>query len=133
MSNVQRGYWRERWLKCIDELTSITLQNRTWLNPHNENPHWSFLEFMSCYFDDLDIDMNYERLLADEWITCDEFSVIKDWHHALERYTTPTDDIYNHESILADANWIAIVKIGFKAKYELSSILDQSERHLLKI
>lgn len=133
MSNSQRDLWRERWLNSIDELTSLDLQIKTWLNPHNENPHWSFIEFMSCYFDDLAIDNNYAALLVDEWITIDEFRVIKDWHETLENYDTPTEDKYDHEAILADANWIAIVKSGSEAKHVLNEILNETERQYFKI
>lgn len=133
MANSQRKFWRERWLNSIDELTSLDLQIKTWLNPHNENPHWSFIEFLCCYFDDLAIDNNYASQLADEWITYDEFRVIKDWHEELEKYNTPTEDIYDHAAILADANWIAIVKSGSEAKHELTKILNEKERHYLKM
>jgi hypothetical protein len=49
MSNVQKGYWREKWL-----------------NPHNENSIVVFLSLCLAIFDDLDINNNCVSLSADE-------------------------------------------------------------------
>ena len=67
--------WRSRWLSCLNELTSIELQKKSWVDKSNTNPHWSFVEFMCSYFDDLAIDNQYEYPLTENWITKNEFEI----------------------------------------------------------
>jgi len=43
---TQKELWRDRWLSCINELTSIELQRKSWLDKSNTNPHWTFVEFI---------------------------------------------------------------------------------------
>lgn len=49
----QRANWRSNWLSSIQELADLEMQRATWLNPHNGNPHYSFVEYIEVYFDDL--------------------------------------------------------------------------------
>ena len=126
---MDRNVWRENWLRSINELTSIELQEKTWFS--NENPHYSFVEFMNCYFDDLFLRDNYKTVLNEGLITKQEFEIIKDWHLKLDNYTAPNNDDYNHKLILKDLNWISIVKLGEKVKNNLSTIITYEERILL--
>ena len=50
---LTRDAWRQRWLSSFNELTSIELQQKSWLDRFNKNSHWSFVEFMCSYFDNL--------------------------------------------------------------------------------
>ena len=77
---MEKDNWRKRWLGSINELTSIELQRSSWLDNDNTNPHWSFVEFMCCYFDDLVIDDNYKFELENNWITRTEYQIISEWH-----------------------------------------------------
>ncbi|MBK9732789.1 MAG: hypothetical protein IPO83_16175 [Chitinophagaceae bacterium] len=97
---MEKEIWRERWLDCINELTSLNLQKKAWLDKANTNPHWSFVEFCSCYFDDLNIDDNYKYSIDNGWITGQEYEIIKDWHEALNRYNAPNNENHDHEAIL---------------------------------
>ena len=125
----QRELWRERWLGSINELTSFELQNQSWLDPANENPHWSFSEFMCCYFDDLAIDDDYEKELRDGYISNDELRIILPWHRALDIYSPP--ESANNEAILVDPAWQTIVAQGAEMKEQLKSFLNVHERHIL--
>lgn len=127
----QKEQWRNRWLSCLNELTSLELQQKSWTDKSNTNPHWSFVEFMCSYFDDLGIDNQYEYQLKEKWITKNEFEIIQKWHELLDKYNSPTNDDYKVVEILKDKNWQLIVKEGQKAKNELSKILNNSEKQIL--
>ena len=128
---MQKEPWRNRWLSCINELTSLELQRESWLDKSNTNPHWSFVEFMCSYFDDLGIDNNYEYKLKEDWISKSEFEIIKPWHIFLDKYNSPTNDDYDIEAILKDKEWQLIVEEGQKAKIELSKSLNEEENKIL--
>ncbi|HEY9113895.1 MAG TPA: hypothetical protein VIN10_04300, partial [Bacteroidales bacterium] len=123
--------WRESWLDCINQLTSFDLQKESWLDMNHSNPHWSFVEFICSYFDDLGLEGDYEKLLEDGWIKREEFEIIEEWHKNLAKYDSPKNDDYNHEAILNDSKWLEILKIGEKAKSRLALILGDREKKIL--
>lgn len=126
MSANQKELWRNRWLSCVNELTSLVLQQKSWTDQSNTNPHWSFVEFMCSYFDDLSIDNNYENQLNQSWITKTEFEIISKWHCLLEEYKAPAHD-YDLEAILKDENWLSIVSEGLRAKQLLNKVIAEEE------
>lgn len=129
---MQKELWRKRWLESINELTSLTLQKQSWLDKTNKsNPHWSFVEFRCCYFDDLGIYNDYDYQLKNEWITKKEFDIIKPWHKMMDQYNSPKNDDYDVEAILADKNWLSIIEVGEKTKKELSKVINQKEKEIL--
>ena len=131
MTSNDKNLWRERWLSCINELTSLDLQKKSWLDKTNTNPHWSFVEFMNCYFDDLAIDDNYKYQLDKGWVTKKEYEIIKSWHIALDKYNSPKNDNYDNEAILNDPKWMEILQIGLAIKNELTKTLNETERQFL--
>ena len=131
MINHDKTLWREKWLFYINELTSLKLQKKSWLDKTQTNPHWSFVEFMCSYFDDLAIDDNYKYQLDKRWLTKKEFEIIKNWHIALDNYNSPKDDNYDNEVIVNDPNWIEISQLGFATRDELTKVLNESERQIL--
>ena len=129
---MDKETWRKNWLNSINELTTLELQKNSWLNSENKNPHWSYIEFLSCYFDDLEISENYTDELNINLISQQEYEIIKDWHNRLNKYEEPNNDSYNHKLILEDSKWYEIVEIGKNAKRQLSQILNLQERELLE-
>jgi hypothetical protein len=127
----QKGLWRNRWLSCVNELTSFELQQKSWIDKSNTNPHWSFVEFMCSYFDDLGIDNQYDYQLKENWITKNEFEIIQKWHKLLDNYESPTNDDYDVVEILKDRKWQMIVEEGRNAKTELSKTLNNAEKQIL--
>lgn len=115
----QKERWRQLWLESINELTSIDLQRDTWLDNNISNPHYSFIEFCACYFDDLLSGMDYQHYIETGWVSPDEYDIIKDWHTDLAGYQAPDDDSYNHSAILQDVRWISIVEKGRQANEKL--------------
>ncbi len=127
----QKKLWRDRWLSCINELTSFELQLKSWVDKSNTNPHWSFVEFMCSYFDDLGIDNNYEHQLEQDWITKSELDTIQPWHELLDKYNSPTNDDYDVKGILNDKKWLLITEEGVKMKNKLSKIISKEENEIL--
>lgn len=131
MTSDDKNLWRERWLGCINELTSLDLQKKSWLDKTQTNPHWSFVEFMCSYFDDLVIDDNYKFPLDKGWLTASEFEIIKDWHYALDKYESPKKDDYDNEAILNDSKWLDILQNGLIMKEKLAETLSEKETKIL--
>ncbi|MBI3221103.1 MAG: hypothetical protein HYZ44_16445 [Bacteroidetes bacterium] len=124
---MTREMWRERWLDSINELTSLDLQIKSWLDKGNTNPHGSFAEFMCTYFDDLSLRDNYQSALNNGWVTDQEFVIVGAWHEALDEYNSPNDDDQDSETILNDQKWLAIVNIGQAVKEKLKNMLTADE------
>lgn len=128
---MERENWRKRWLSSINELTSIELQRASWLDKENTNPHWSFVEFMCCYFDDLVIGDTYKYQLEKNWITETEYQIILKWHSELDKYEALNKDNYDGVKILEDKNWLRIVDLGEKVKEKLANQLPECEKKIL--
>ena len=58
---MNKVLWRENWLISINELTDYNLQKTSWLNKETKSPHWSYVEFMCSYFNDLTLENGYEE------------------------------------------------------------------------
>jgi hypothetical protein len=128
---LTREIWRQKWLSSINELTSLDLQRKSWLDRHQTNQHWSFVEFMCSYFDDLLCDFPYSHYIEISWVSPQEYDVLSDWHNALEKYKSPNNDDNDRAAILGDNKWLEIVKAGEKAKERLAGILNNEERQAL--
>ncbi|TXF79220.1 hypothetical protein [Chryseobacterium sp.] len=131
MTSNDKNLWRASWLGCINQLTSLELQKKSWNDRTHSNPHWSFVEFICCYFDDLVIHENYKYQLDNDWVTQKEYDLIEDWHTALAKYNPPKNDHFDNEAILNDPKWLEIIEIGVAAQNNLASILNDTERKLL--
>lgn len=131
--NEIKTIWRERWLNSINELTSLNLQKQSWLDKSHKNPHWSFVEFMCCYFDDLTLKDNYEYALKEGFVTRQEFEIIEPWHINLDNYQSPNNDDYDNCAILNDPEWLKIIATGVTAKSKLIEILSESEQKRLTV
>jgi hypothetical protein len=129
----EKKEWRELWLNSINELTTLELQEKSWLRKIiiTESPHWSFIEFRSCYFDDL-LYYDYSHFIKTEWITQTEYNIIQDWHKELKKYESPKKNDYNHKAILRDENWRKIIRKGEKVRENLKKIILENEKELLK-
>ena len=131
MTSDDKNLWRERWLRCLNELTSLDLQKKSWLDKTHSNPHWSFIEFICSYFDELGIDDNYKYPIDNGLLTDQEFEIIKDWHEALDKYNPPKNDDYDHTAILTDPKWLDILQSGLTMKSKLASTLNETEKKIL--
>ncbi len=130
---MERKHWRERWLNAISELTSLCLQQKAWLDQHKKNPHWSFAEFMCCYFDDILADQSYGHYIDIGWVLPEEAAILKNWHEDLDKYQSPGNDDFNNEAILNDKKWLEVVKKGVEAKQKLGALLGKEESRILLV
>ncbi len=118
------------WLGSIAELTSIDLQRTSWLDTENQNPHWSFSEFMCSYFDDFGCD-DYGYRLAEGYLSAEEFETIRPWHELLDKYDSPNDEDWNDAKVLEDPKWLAIVSSGEVIRRRLEALLGPTELKFL--
>ena len=87
------------WLSSIQEFADDATQRSKWLDPRNENPHFSFVEYMCCYFDNLNLAQSgYDRASAQGYVSVEEIDAVHQFHMAAEAYASPTDD-YDEQTI----------------------------------
>ena len=86
ISLLNKDVWRKAWLNSIFELTTYNLQARTWLDSNNTNLHYTFEEFMCCYFDDLLNNIPYEEYIKMGWVSEKEYQTLREWHSRLDNY-----------------------------------------------
>lgn len=124
-----RTNWRASWLSSIQEIADLEMQRATWLNPHNGNPHYSFVEYIEVYFDDLalgDVGGGYAARIAEGLLSDEEAAAASRLHALLDRYESPTDD-YDHRAILEDPEWHRVVGAVREVQASLSAIIVQPE------
>ncbi|WP_156382228.1 MULTISPECIES: hypothetical protein [unclassified Aureimonas] len=145
----RRKQWRLLWLSSLSEIADIEMQKATWLNinPITWNPHYTFLEFIISYIESIEITFGVFEDRADYisqaspvltyhvsngLITNDELEAVGNLHAMICAYRPPNDDYYDHEGIIDDCNWQAVVAAAATARSRLMSlILDSSELHTL--
>jgi hypothetical protein len=127
-----RRNWRTNWLSSVQEFADDESQRRLWLDTTNTNPHFSFVEYLSSYFDDLDLsDVGYECALKQGLLSEAEVAAVSSFHKTAGAYNSPAND-YDHEAILADPKWAEVVAAAKRAQAELLDLIDDPhERQLL--
>jgi hypothetical protein len=120
-----RRNWRLQWLSSIEEFTNIEIQRQAWLNASNANPHYSYVEYRCCYFDDLGLsrDQGYATCLANGLVSEDEVKAVLGFHQALSNYMPPPGEGFEGQRILADPFWEAVVEAAKASREELLRIL----------
>ncbi|TGM74392.1 hypothetical protein EHR01_10550 [Leptospira mtsangambouensis] len=122
----QISRWRERWLAMISYFACYKIQKKMWLDVKNTNPHWSFVELMCCYFDDLGLredDICLNELLLENYITRKELDAVKKLHQEAALYFPPNSDEYNHQNILNDPKWTEIINLANDTKSNLKNLI----------
>ena len=120
-----RGIWRQEWLGCLAAFADGSRQRQTWLDSTNTNPHWSYVEFMCCYFDDTLRGDTYDWALAEGFVTAQEVGIVSRLHQLLRRHNAP-DDV-DHAQILADPDWSELVAEAEKVRRGLLACLTESD------
>jgi hypothetical protein len=120
-----RASWRAAWLAAIRRVADIGEQRRTWLNPFAENPHYSFIECMCCYFDDLSLngEKAYLAHLEDGLLTGSEIAAVAPLHLKLLAYAAPAGEDSDHEAILSDPAWWAVAEEARRTIERLRALL----------
>ena len=118
----QRTAWRLNWLRAISDAADVDMQRATWLNPENGNPHFSFTECVSCYFDDLRLGSGYNAAVNGGLVTEQEAVLASNFHTAFNRYVEVNSD-QSDESVLADPKWLVVVREAAMLKRKLLDYL----------
>ena len=121
-----RSQWRLRWLAAIREVSDIAVQQRTWLNEANDNPHFTFVELGCSYFDDLDLSDGYGAAIASGLVSDGEARVVAGFHALFDAYSPPENDDYGDEAILGDPGWLAVVHAAEDARRRLATTVRAS-------
>ncbi|HSI39855.1 MAG TPA: hypothetical protein VLA00_04820 [Xanthobacteraceae bacterium] len=126
-----RRRWRQNWLNCIRDFADADGQRRGWLNPNNENPHWSYVEFMCSYFNDILQSQSYDWAVRQGFVTSDEAAAVASMHRLLDLHQAPDGNDYDHAQILADPAWSVTVAEAVRAKDNLLTLLNDDEKRIL--
>jgi alkanesulfonate monooxygenase SsuD/methylene tetrahydromethanopterin reductase-like flavin-dependent oxidoreductase (luciferase family) len=119
---------RRYWFSSVQQVSDLALQRRTWLDPTNRNPHWSYVEFASSYPDSSQLAGAY----ADGWLTASEFGILSELGRAIDAHSAPKGNNYDHAAILKDPAWHVVVEAAERARLQLlTTITDHSERQML--
>lgn len=116
----------------VAELGDLAHQRATWLDPEMQNPHFSYVEFVECFYDacgGLDAglvkdapDAPFSRLVREGILSSEERDLLWEVHLALAAYQEP-DGHYNHAAILDDPAWHSVVAVASSVTATLQSLL----------
>lgn len=119
---------RSWWFCLVAEIADIDLQRRTWLDRANQNPHWSYVEFV-CSYPDHDQLMH---ALKQGRLTADEFKILSELRRILVSYSPPGGNDYDHAAVLDDPAWHSVIEAAERARQQLlSTTTDQHEQEML--
>jgi hypothetical protein len=121
---------RDWWFGSVHEIADLEYRRQTWLNPPTPSPHWSYVEFRACFpkADQLD-DARRRGFLSEK-----EHAIMMGVCNALssQSYKPPGGKQYDHEAILADPAWHAVVAKADAARRRLLELItDPRERRSL--
>ncbi len=128
-TSEERANWRANWLTSVQELADLEMQRATWLNPNSGNPHYSFIEYVTVYFNDLSLDEangGYTARIAENLLSDVEAAAASRLHFLLDSYRPPTDD-YDHHAILEDPSWHSVAAAAKEAQALLSDLIVQPD------
>jgi len=128
-----RAMWRQRWLGALRYFADEDAQRR-WLDTSERNPHYSYVECMSGYFDDtFFVRHEIERWVSYGYMSDTEYQAMLPFHRLAETYRPPNDDPRDCGAILADRGWIEVIGAAQTAQAALANMIDDpSERFALK-
>lgn len=126
-------------MRSIQEFSDLKTQRRLWLDPNASNPHYTFVEYMCCYFDGLaffddptSLSQHYTVAREQGLVNADEAAAAEPFHAILATYAAPGNDDYDHQAILADPKWGEVVAAAKSAQSALLPLIrDAGERREL--
>lgn len=123
--------WRIAWLRSIQEFSDFEMQRATWLNPANDNPHYTFSELMFCYHESLRfVPDPYGQAVEDGRLSPAHVEAVSEFRAVLMAYEPPTQysvrygDQYDEAAILRDPKWLEVVAAAQSARDRLMKLLD---------
>jgi len=122
----QRKHIRLRLMDSISELSDFGEQESLWLDPDNENPHFSWIEYSECFFDCTGGYDGFGELVGTGILAASEAVCIQPLNDALVAYSPPNKEAYDNLAILQDEDWVRVVDISRRTKQELLKLLKDS-------
>lgn len=120
-----RRNWRPQWLSLIQQFADIETQREKWLDLTNTNPHWSFIEYMCCYFNDIGLNNGYGEWVSRGLATEEEVAAVQRFHTLADSYKSPRGDNYDHKAVLEDPRWLNVVCAAKAAQQRLAQIITE--------
>ena len=90
----------------LREIADLELQRKTWLDPTNTNPHWSYVEFVCSYPDDDQLTDGQDN----GWLSPTEARVLSEFRKILVAHQSPTGDHVDNAAVLNDPAWHEVVR-----------------------
>jgi hypothetical protein len=119
---------RRWWFNSVYQISDLELQRRTWLDPANRNPHWSYVEFVCLFPDDDQLDDATRR----GFLSMEEHAILIDLNRALVLHKAPGGDDYDNAAVLGDPAWHAVAAQAEAARQRLLELTtDSFEREAL--
>jgi hypothetical protein len=119
---------RRWWFNSVYQISDLELQRRTWLDPANRNPHWSYVEFVCSFPDDDQLDDAKRR----GFLSVEEHAILIDLNRALVLHKAPGGDDYDNAAVLDDPAWHAVAAQAAAARQRLLELTtDSFEREAL--
>jgi len=130
---MKKEIWRHSWLESIHKLTSFKLQNNIIVNMGNGVSYWPFDILVNNYIDKVLLGFDYQYYTDKmNYLSSEEYEIIKDWHNELEDYILLIGDESDETVILRDRLLISFLQNGKLAKQKLLAVLPESEKQYLK-
>lgn len=130
---MKKEIWRQSWLESIHKLTSFKLQNNIIVNMGNGVSYWPFDILVNNYIDKVLLGFDYQYYTDKmNYLSSEEYEIIKDWHNELEDYILLIGDESDETVILRDRILISFLQNGKLAKQKLLAVLPESEKQYLK-
>ncbi|MHC2255182.1 hypothetical protein ACVILK_004874 [Bradyrhizobium embrapense] len=109
---------RKIWWSSLDEIGNLDLQRRTWLDPNNKNPHWSFVEFVCSYPDTDELEAGQKK----GWLSPAEATILIEFGKTLAAHKSPAGNDYDNAAILDDPAWHDVVRSAQQALQKLTKL-----------
>lgn len=130
---MKKEIWRHSWLESIHKLTSFKLQNNIIVNMGNGVSYWPFDILVNNYIDKVLLGFDYQYYTDKmNYLSSEEYEIIKDWHNELEDYILLIGDESDETVIQRDRILISFLQNGKLAKQKLLAVLPESEKQYLK-
>jgi hypothetical protein len=124
-----RRFWRQLWLTALQAFADSETQRSQWLDPDQCNPHFSFVECMNCYFEDvpcLGQEEGYRTPLELGHLSEAEAACVAEFHALAVAYEKPCDP-WDAAGILADPAWQRLVLSAQRAQRALLATLEDPD------
>jgi hypothetical protein len=113
-----RNTWRTNWIDSLEFFADRTFQEDLW-SGKVKSAIDCYPEAISAYFDQLNLQDDYEWALQEALLSNEEFDAVKDFHEKLVKYTPPNEDPWNYRAILKDSNWYLVCDAAKEALEKL--------------